>query len=45
MRNDLLEWMAGATILLLIATTGYAQLAECAKVGGWQVWPRNTIEW
>jgi len=28
MRNDLLEWMAGASILLLIATTGYAQLAE-----------------
>ena len=35
MRNDLLEWMAGATILLLIATTGYAQLAEDSIAGVW----------
>ena len=35
MRNDLLEWGAGVIILLLIATAGYAQLAEDSIAGVW----------
>lgn len=35
MRNDLLEWVTGVIILLLIATAGYAQLAEDSIAGVW----------
>ena len=77
MQHDLAKWIAIVTVLLLIATAGYAQLKEDsiagvwlfeegkgeiakdtsgngnhaefgriwqwrAKVGGWQVWQRNT---